>query len=208
MRLLSVLIGLLFPPRETEVLIQNVHIEHLPLSPISIAGEAFSAIALLPYKEARVHALILEAKFHGNTRAVAILGEALGEYMREELSDSFECSDSSTVLVPIPLGKKRLRLRGYNQVERIARSALSFLPGASIETEVLFRTRETREQTSLSGKERIENMHGAFGAKGVSPDVDYILVDDVITTGTTLFEACKAMKEAGATNVRAIALAH
>jgi predicted amidophosphoribosyltransferase len=82
------------------------------------------------------------------------------------------------------------------------------LPEVSIETEVLFRTRHTKEQTTLSQKERKENMRGAFSARDVSPGTRYILIDDVITTGATLFEASRAMQRAGATHITAIALAH
>jgi ComF family protein len=202
------LLDLIVPPRETEVLVRRATILELPLCPLSITGEAFSATALFSYKEPVVGALIREAKFHGNTRATHLLGQALSDYLLEYLGEAAPFTPDPVVLVPIPLSKERQRKRGYNQTERILRAMRITLPEVSIETEVLFRTRHTKEQTTLSQKERKENMRGAFSARDVSPGTRYILIDDVITTGATLFEASRAMQRAGATHITAIALAH
>jgi ComF family protein len=110
-----------------------------------------------------------------------------------------------TVLVPVPLGARRLRQRGYNQAERLAR-AIARRGGHRVRTDLLDRHRETRTQTRLTPEGRRANVHGAFEAR--APVRGHIvLVDDVLTTGATLVEAAGALVDAGAGPVDAIAFA-
>lgn len=95
------------------------------------------------------------------------------------------------VLVPVPLHVRRLRERGFNQSELIAR-ALSERFLCSIDCGILYRTKYTRQQAKSSREERTEQMSGAFCATALcDPGALYILIDDVVTTGSTL-EACAA----------------
>ena len=113
-------------------------------------------------------------------------------------------------MVPIPLGSRRLRERGYNQSERIA-AAL----GARLQVPVcaswLERVRETGTQTALTPEERRANVHGAFSAPAAglraAEGVHVVLVDDVFTTGATLIAAAAALRDAGAARVEAITFA-
>ena len=110
--------------------------------------------------------------------------------------------DAASVLVPIPLAPKRLRQRGYNQSEALAR-ALSRLWRVPV-VDVLVRSRETATQTALTPETRLANVAGAFtpGRRpGVSRDTTCILVDDVFTTGATLAEAARALEQAGARTI-------
>lgn len=111
-------------------------------------------------------------------------------------------TDEASVLVPIPLAPKRLRQRGYNQSEALAR-ALARLWRLPV-VDVLVRSRETATQTALTPETRLANVAGAFSpghGPGVSRDSNYILVDDVFTTGATLAEAARALEQAGARRV-------
>ena len=111
-------------------------------------------------------------------------------------------TDEASVLVPIPLAPKRLRQRGYNQSEALAR-ALARLWRIPV-VDMLIRSRETATQTALTPETRLANVAGAFtpGRRpGVSRDSNYILVDDVFTTGATLAEAARALEQAGARTV-------
>lgn len=110
-------------------------------------------------------------------------------------------------LVPVPLHPRRLRERGYDQAALLARRAgfLQHLPVAS----ALERTRPTPRQVGLSGPERVSNVAGAFA---VSPSATVLgrrilLVDDVLTTGSTLSNCASALADAGADWVGAITLA-
>ena len=107
-------------------------------------------------------------------------------------------------LIPIPLGSRRLRQRGYNQSERIA-AGLSRISGAPVR-EVLRRTRETPSQTALTPEERAANVAGAFLASA-RLDGRCVLVDDVFTTGATLLAAAAALEAAGAERVDAVTFA-
>ena len=111
-------------------------------------------------------------------------------------------TQEKSVLVPIPLAPKRLRERGYNQSDALAR-ALSRLWRLPV-VDVLVRSRETATQTALTPETRLANVAGAFtpGRRpGVSRDSNYILVDDVFTTGATLAEAARALEQAGARTI-------
>lgn len=110
--------------------------------------------------------------------------------------------EAPSVLVPIPLGGKRLRTRGYNQAERLA-TALARQGGHLVQSDLLDRRRETATQTRLTPEARRANIGGAFAARApVPPRV--VLVDDVLTTGATLLEAAATLRAAGAERVDAV----
>ncbi len=108
-------------------------------------------------------------------------------------------------LIPIPLARRRERLRGYNQSERLA-VALAGAVGLPVRTELLRRTRETTTQTALTPDERRANVTGAFAA-GDARGVRAVLVDDVFTTGATLLAAAEALRAGGAEQVEAVTFA-
>jgi ComF family protein len=108
-------------------------------------------------------------------------------------------------LIPIPLGARRLRQRGYNQAERIA-AAMGQRAARPVRTDLLRRRRETRTQTALTPEARVANVAGAFEA-GDAGGLACVLVDDVFTTGATLAEAAAALRRAGAARVEAVTFA-
>lgn len=113
---------------------------------------------------------------------------------------------SDTVIVPVPLHPRRLRERGFNQSEIIGRS-LSGLVGVSIQ-ELLERNRYTTPQAQLDEHGRHENIKGAFLTRRVVKNVSsVILVDDVITTGSTMAECASELRRSGVHHIVAVALA-
>jgi ComF family protein len=128
------------------------------------------------------------------------VAETLAEAMR-----GLEPLTGQVCLIPVPLGARRLRDRGYNQSERIA-AALGPRIGLPVVPDLLRRRRETRTQTALTPEARLANVAGAFEARGARGRV-CVLVDDVFTTGATLAEAAAALRLAGAARVEAVTFA-
>ena len=129
--------------------------------------------------------LLHELKYRGNQKAGLYLGRLLG---LELLHSSFSGCD---VLVPVPLHHKRLKKRGYNQSELIARG-VSEITRIPVIPNLLERSTHHSSQTSLGRYERYQNIKGNFIVSRDAPDVNrmkVLLIDDVMTTGSTL-EAC------------------
>lgn len=107
-------------------------------------------------------------------------------------------------LVPIPLGLARLRRRGYNQSEVLAR-ALGRRWRRPVLTQLLVRVRNTPTQTALTPAARLANVAGAFRVRnGHDPHPPIVLVDDVFTTGATIAEAARALGGTGFTSITAV----
>jgi predicted amidophosphoribosyltransferase len=108
------------------------------------------------------------------------------------------------VVVPVPLGRSRRRDRGYNQAEALARK-IAAADGRE-RMGGLRRVRETDAQVGRSGEERRLVLAGAFAWQGPAPE-EILLVDDVVTTGTTLVECARAARAAGVKRVHTLAAA-
>lgn len=110
-------------------------------------------------------------------------------------------------LVPVPLHPRRLLMRGFNQSRELAR-LLSARRGLPILQEALVRVRRTVPQMELKREERAENIRGAFAARaGHVAGRSLLLVDDIMTTGSTLEECARALLGAGAARVDVLVLA-
>jgi len=112
------------------------------------------------------------------------------------------------LVVPIPLHRTRLRERGFNQAELLARIVAEHFSIALVKNS-LKRVKLTRSQTDLSETERRKNVKGAFQArdKMIFRDKEILLVDDVYTTGATVGEAARVLKKAGAKDIYVFTLA-
>ncbi|MCU0753086.1 MAG: ComF family protein [Akkermansiaceae bacterium] len=140
------------------------------------------------------------------------LAEELGRLAAGAFADSRlgPALDMGWPLVPVPLHRKRQRERHFNQAAEIAR-ALSRLTGLPV-LHALRRTRDTETQTMLSRRQRMENLRGAFdvthrGHRWIhaSPQ-GAVLVDDVLTTGSTVNECAKTLRRAGFQRVSVVSV--
>ena len=136
-------------------------------------------------------------------KGVKQLAKPLAELIRERIWKKLETE--GWLIVPIPLSKKKLRQRGYNQAELIAK-AIS--PNAR--ADILFKKFHTKSQVEVKDKEeRLANLAGSFGVTNSETvrGKKIILIDDVRTTGATMSEAKKVLKLAGAKKVVGVVVA-
>jgi len=114
----------------------------------------------------------------------------------------------SFFLLPIPLEKRRLKKRGFNQAEEIAIHLAQFLEKPVL-TDVLIKIKPTLDQVGLTKEEREENIKGAYLCQ--KPDLaknrKILLIDDIFTTGSTMEEAASTLKKSGAREVWGLAVA-
>jgi ComF family protein len=140
-----------------------------------------------------VHAL----KYRGQLAVARVLGGLLGQ--RVELAGLAAGVD---IIVPVPLHPQRHAERGFNQSHEIARWVVQRLR-CRLDATLAVRQRDTHPQVGLSGDERRRNLQGAFAADARVRGLRIALVDDVLTTGTTLCELGRTLQAAGARTVEA-----
>jgi ComF family protein len=131
------------------------------------------------------------------------LGDSLAEQMVDFVSGLRWPID---LIAPIPLGRKRLKERGYNQVGLVARP-LAMALGLQYAPRALARRRETRSQVGLNKDARRENVRDAFVAGARVKGRTVLVMDDVATTGSTLSAGAEALFSAGAEDVYALTVA-
>lgn len=119
-------------------------------------------------------------------------------HLLEKKKDDF----ADFLLVPVPLTKQRLKWRGFNQAEEIGKGLADFLE-IPLVTNILLKTKATLPQIDLAEKARMENIKGAFSIndEGEIKGRKILLIDDVYTTGATLEECARILKESGAKEV-------
>jgi ComF family protein len=133
----------------------------------------------------------------------------LARYFANEAERQFPeiKNQSYDAIVPVPLYKTRQRERGYNQSEEIAK-ALGDIFNIPVKSELLLRKRNTASQTKMSREERERNVKGAFESIPGVCEGRILLVDDVVTTGSTTEACIQALKSAGADLVDIFTIAH
>ncbi len=142
-----------------------------------------------------VDRLLPRFKFHGDLAA--------GRLLAQLMADAFATLERPDAVIPVPLHRKRLRARGYDQALELARPlARAFeLP---LLGEGLLRLRSTMAQSQLSAPARRRNVRGAFVVPHASQlPAHVVLIDDVMTTGATLHAAAQALRRAGVRRVDA-----
>ncbi len=126
--------------------------------------------------------------------------------------ESLTALNADDWIVPMPLSAQRLQTRGFNQAWQLARALTgqSRSP-ARADARLLLRVKDTRPQSQLKRAERLTNVKGAFMVDplrtGELDGRQVVLVDDVMTSGASLFTAAAALKQAGATHVTALVFA-
>jgi competence protein ComFC len=152
-------------------------------------------VAHLYHYEGRARQAVQRLKFDRATLLARPMADAIASFVtRSGL-------DSADFFLPVPIHWVRRAYRGFNQSELLCER----LDPRRVRTDLLRRVRATRPQVGLAPDERRRNLLGAFLAKPGVSGASVVLVDDVITTGHTVGECARALKEAGALEVRAVA---
>ncbi|MCJ0741482.1 ComF family protein [Pedobacter montanisoli] len=163
-----------------------------------------TAMAMLYFKKgSKVQNLMHALKYKAKTDVGIVLGNLLAQ--RLLLGNLYKEID---IIIPVPLHEKKLKSRGYNQSEYIAKGLADTL-GITVNSFCLYKTKATESQTRKTRYSRFENLEDVFLVKNIEQleNKHVLLVDDVVTTGST-FEACgNALWKANIKNLSFAALA-
>lgn len=150
-----------------------------------------------PHYDATVAALAYEFPADALVHALKFRGElALAGFLGREIARCVSAVEIDAV-VPVPLSAARLRRRGYNHAAEIARHLLP----RKLDLALCERSRDTPPQMDLPFAERRRNVRGAFRCTRALAGASVAVVDDVMTTGATLNELARTLKDAGAARV-------
>jgi ComF family protein len=208
------ILELIFPSREMDRVIREITADEFMEKAEPCGDNEFKDVRIIfNYRDNLVKRALWQLKYMRNKNLAKLFAEIIYGTLLEELSEleifqNFE----KPFLVPIPISKKRLRERGFNQMELVARELSILDEGSSFKValRILEKVKETPSQTSLKKEERVKNLKDSFALsdKRVLEKRNIILLDDVITTGSTIAEAKKVLYEVGVKNIYTITIAH
>lgn len=154
---------------------------------------SFNKARSIAYYNTAIGEAIRLLKDNGKT----VMADKLADIMVEGMNKLLNPKDYDCI-IPVPLHRKKMRKRGYNQMELIGRKVGEKV-GIPLETKSLIKVKDTPPQRGLSGKERIQNIKGSFSV--INPinikGKRILLIDDVMTTGSTINECAKTLVKEG-----------
>jgi ComF family protein len=157
--------------------------------------------ALVPFRYAYpLDHLVKDFKYHGRLACGRVLGTVFARHVQAQGSELPER------LVPVPLHAARHRERGFNQSSEIAHHVARAL-GIALDENLCRRVRATADQATLTAKERRQNLRGAFALERPPHARHIAILDDVLTTGSTVDELARTLKRGGVPRVSVWAVA-
>ena len=176
---------------------------------------------LFDYRHPPIKKAIVLMKYKNKKNIANLFGDILYDRMLEELSELSTMENfKEAILIPIPLSKRRLRERGYNQAELICNKLIKIDEERNpkeeernfkLKNNILIKIKDEEHQARInSRRERLKNIINSFAVKNPETikNKNIILIDDVTTTGATLEEAKKTLKKAGVRKIIAFTIAH
>lgn len=221
MGMFEALLDLFFPPkcasckREGDFLckncIQEFHTKKLRSHSISPSSEDFECLDGIIYgadysASPQLQAAIAQFKY----RFSYVLADRFSGLTSDKLKELHMLRSRSVALVPVPLHKKRLSYRGFNQADLIARQTSERFGDRALVYPLLKRVRHTSQQARLGRRQRHLNLTDAFELAGDPVQIAgrvCFLVDDVCTTGATLDSCARVLKESGIPKVYGLVVA-
>lgn len=207
------IVDFILPPRTNFEIVKKLDQEAINNLPKGPEVEGCDWIhPLFHYKDSRVRAIIWELKYRENILPLEHIGRLLYEEIISAMADiALFNSDAEFLLIPIPITDERRSERGYNQSELICRAIVqNDLAHTLLYAPQWFqKIKDTPSQShSESREDRIKNLIGSFSADQRVEGKYIILIDDVVTTGSTLSEARTTLLSSGARDVYAFTIAH
>ncbi len=165
---------------------------------LTASGVVDGLVSLYVFEKEGVFQVVVHNLKYGGVQE---LGLELGRRLGREIAEQGVRADA---IVPVPLHRRKLRERGYNQAELIARG-VSEISGTPVWSDLVRRKKYTKTQTTLTLNERRENMEDAFEStikrKGEVKGKTILLIDDVVTTGATIIGCARVLHASGAQRV-------
>ena len=222
---LQYLIDFIFPPTDEELQLRTVDRDWLYQNGSKAIQTEFPFIdAVFSYKDPITKEMIWQIKYKKNKHALELAGYALYKTICEHYKKNEsrilneidgEINLEKSILIPIPISKKRRKERGYNQCELIINEIVKLDIQNLIKKdfELLIREKDIEKQTFKNRDERISNTKHIFKvmkepANTIEQNQQIIIIDDVTTTGSTLKEARDELLKVGYKNVSALTIAH
>ena len=163
--------------------------KHIHINPLQIHAKVKNQFLTYFFiKNDVIQHILHQIKYHGNKDAAFVLGNEIGLLIlkQEKISDI-------DLIVPVPISKKKLKLRGFNQSEEVANGIADIIK-KPINTTLLMRAKSMTTQTKSGRFERWENMKNEYHLnKKLTKKANLLLVDDVITTGATIHNCIEAL---------------
>lgn len=164
-------------------------------------------ISFFDYKDPNIKEMMKFLKFKYSYNIGKYFGKTIGDIINKRYT-----LDESYILIPVPLSKKRLNQRGFNQ-SYIFGNELSKKIGIGLFSDILIKNKGTSDQIGLNQDERFKNLKSAFSVK-YDKIIKYnlygknvILIDDIITTGSTVANCAVALKNSGFKKVFVLTIA-
>jgi len=171
-------------------------------------------IAIYDYRDPVIKKAIWNLKYYHRLNIGHMLGKLLYENMIEEISNiKVYASGKPICIIPTPISKAKMKSRGYNQAEVIARGFVKNCEKGLFElrNDIVYKKFETKPQARISNRSaRLNNIKNTFGIHNteIIKGRTIIIIDDVTTTGGTINEIMKILKQSGAKKVVGFVIAH
>jgi len=189
-------------------------IKCLSSSPSAERESADWIFPIFDYRHPPIKKAIWLLKYKGKQKIAEIFAEVIYGRVLEELTDLYQFENfREPILIPIPLALKRQRERGFNQATLLCNELVRLDKNQNfiLKTNILVKPKDTLHQAQIENRnDRLKNIIGSFMVKNAEliKNRNIILIDDVLTTGATLTEARKTLKQSGAKKVIAFTIAH
>ena len=150
-----------------------------------------------------IKTLIKDLKYYKKKKLAVVQAQIMYEYWQQlDIKEEF-------IILPVPIHKHRLKERKYNHMDLVAEE-FAKLTNFEVNKNLLLRIKDTQKQFKLNKRERIQNIKNAFDINKkieISKEANILIIDDITSTGITLEEIIKVLKNNGCKNIQALALA-